>query len=428
MGAVLQDLWNKYVWNDAVSRGIPEGDLHTINGTILKSILAGDGYTGEPITVRKGLKISTVYTCITVRGKTMASLPLNIFRSADGRTEKISDHPTYYTLAHEPNEYMTAANFWRTIMLHHDAWGNGFARINRGSRQRPMSYDIWEPWEVSITKKDGNIFYNYKGETVSSWDILHFRDTTLDGICGLSPILENDNTMGMAIKLDRFQAMTLGARPPGILSYEGNLTPEAMAENRKTWMGGGSDVKVLSGRWKYDAIMNQADQAQFKEAKAANKVEICGIWQMPPTFVQDFERATFSNAEQSDLVYTKHTIIPVATNFEKEINMKCFFENEKATHFAKFNINGLLRGDMAARQSYYQSMINSGVILRNEARELEEFNGYEGGDVPLIQGAMIPGDEEGIEALRKKMETEVIPSAKPVNGKEKHLNGHGVLN
>ncbi len=107
--------------------------------------------------------------------------------------------------------------------------------------------------------------------------------------------------------------------------------------------------------------------------------------------------------------------------------MKLFFEREKNNMYTKFNMNGLLRGDMAARQSFYQSMINTGVMSRNEARGFEDLNEYEGGDVPLVQGAMIPADQQGIDALRKKMETEVIPSATKPNG-TKHINGHGVLN
>lgn len=415
-------------WGGSHSRGADYDGLPTINGTILQSIMGADNFTNEPITVRKGLKISTVFTCVNVRGKTLASLPLGIFKSENGKTEKLNDHPAYYALSHEPNDYMTAANFWLTIMLHFDGWGNGYARINRDSRNRPSTYDIWEPWEVTITRSEGRLWYHYKGETVSSWDILHFRGYSHNGICGISPILENEITMGMAMKLDRFASLTLEARPPGTLTYEGNLTPEQKAENKKEFQNQGSFIKVLSGRWKYEAIMNQADQAQFKEAKESNKKEILGIYQIPPPFAQDYERATHSNAEQSDLVYAKHTVTSICTNFEKEINMKVFYEREKSTHYAKFNMNGLLRGDMAARQSFYQSMVNSGIYLRNEARSFEDLNEYEGGDTPLIQGAMIPGDEQGIEALRKKMETEVIPSAKPVNGKEKNLNGHGVLN
>lgn len=414
-------------WGGPEKRSADYDGLQTINGSILQSILGLDNYTNERVSVRKGLKIPTVFTSVTVRGKTISSLPGNVFRENGNKKENISDHPAYYVLSQQPNKYMSSANFWLTMMLHVDAWGNAYARINRDSRERPASLDILEPWEVSITKHEGDIWYNYKGDNYNNRDVIHLRWYSFDGVCGRSPILENDTTMGTAIKLDRFQSMTLGSRPPGILSYEGNLTPEGKAENKKEWKDGTSDVKVLSGRWKYEPIMNQADQAQFIEAKEANKKEIYGIWQIPPTFAQDYERATFSNAEQSDLIYAKHTITPIATMIEKEVNMKMFYEREKSNHYYKLNMNGLMRGDLASRQSFYQSMVNSGIYLRNEARSLEDLNEYEGGEVPLIQGAMIPGDEKGIDALRKKMETEVIPTTKPV-GKEKNLNGHSILN
>jgi HK97 family phage portal protein len=417
LGAKFQNWINRNFWEFSGSYdGLP-----TINGTILQSLFSGDNLTDENITVRGALRISTVFTCINVRGKTLASLPLNVFKSEGGKTEKLSDHPTYYALSQEPNDYMTAANFWLTIMLHFDAWGNAFVHINRDSRQRPSTYDILEPWEVTIKKSEGNLYYDYKGERYSSWDVLHFRGYSYNGICGISPILENADTMGMAKKLDRYAALTLGSRPPGILSYEGNLTPEAKAENKKEFQTGGvSTVKILSGRWKYDPIMNQADQTQFIQAKSKNQNDIYGIYQIPPTFAQNFERATFSNAEQSDLVYAKHTVTPIVTNFEKEMNMKVFYEREKSTHYVKFNMNGLLRGDLAARKEFYQSMVNTGVMNRNEARDLEDLNPYAGGDDFLVQGAMAPAD-----LLRKKYEKELLPTAEPV---KKHLNGHTVFN
>lgn len=424
MGAVLQDLWSRYVWNGS-KRSYPD-DLTTINGTLLQSILTGDALVDEKINIREALRISTVWTCIHVRGLTMASLPGNVIQENGGRKENLTDHSVYYSLAHEPNEYMTSAVFFITLLLHYDAWGNAFARINRDSRNNPVSYDIWEPWEVTISKEKGNLYYTYKGETVSSWDVLHFRSYSFDGICGRSAILENSTTMAMAKKLDRYAGLILGAQPPGVLSYEGQLTPEQRAENRKLWQQRNKgDVAVLSGKWQYNPIMTPGDEVQYTQTKDKIQQEICGIWQIPLTFVQNFQRATYSNAEQSDLVYAKHTITPICRIFEQEINMKLFFEREKKNTYWKFNMNGLLRGDLAARTAFYQAMVNGGIYLRNEARSLEDLNEYDGGDVPLIQGAMIPGDQEGIEALRKKMETEVIPTAQPPKPK---MNGHTVLN
>jgi HK97 family phage portal protein len=427
MGARLQDWWTRNIWDVSQRSHLEYDGLSTINGSLLKSILIGDHVTDEPVSIRSGLRVSAVYTCVNVPACTIASLPINVIQESKGKKEVLADHPVYWLLSQEPNDYMTAPVFWHTIMTHVGAWGNAFAYINRDSRQKPSSLDLWEPWKTEVSIHDGQLWYRYdKGEWVTSWDVLHYRFNSLDGICGLSPILENTDTVGMAIKLKRYASLILGAQPPGVASYEGNLTPEQKAENKKEWKSGSKgDIKVMSGKWTYSPIMTPGDEVQYNETKRANERDIYGIWQLPPTFAQNFERATFANAEQSDLVYAKHTITPKCVNIEKENNMKLFFEREKATIGTKFNMNGLLRGDLAARQAFYQTMITSGVYKRNEARNLEDLNPYDGGDVPVMQGAMIPADEEGIEALRKKMEKETIPSATPAQTK---LNGHSVFN
>lgn len=424
MAARFQDWVNRNIWETS-KRSYSDG-LQTINGSILQSLFSGENFSNENVTPRGALKITPAYISVNVRSNTMASLPLNVIREQNGKKEVMTDHAAYYPLAHQPNAYMTAPNFWKTIMLHIDLWGNGFAYINRDSRNRPVSFDIWEPWCTTITHSEGELYYTYKGQTEHSDNVLHFRFLSLDGVCGLSPVYENSNTLGMALKLQRYSSLILGAQPPGVLSYEGNLDEKQRAQNKESWGSMDGKIKVLSGKWNYQPIISEADATQFIQTKEANEREVYGIWQLPPTFAQNFIRATYSNAEQGDLAYAKHTITPPATNIEKECNMKLFFEREKANTYTKFNLNGLLRGDMAARQSFYQSMINTGVMKRNEARSFEDLNEYDGGDVPLIQGAMIPADTEGIDALRKKMETEVIPSATKPNGTK--VNGHSILN
>jgi HK97 family phage portal protein len=213
----------------------------------------------------------------------------------------------------------------------------------------------------------------------------------------------------------------MGNRPPGILSYEGNLSPEQKAENKKEFSSGNTgEVKVLSQRWKYQPIMTPADETAFAVSRRQNKTDLLGIWQMPPQFVQDLERSTFSNAEQMDLVYAKHTIVPPCRNIELENNLKLFKQSEKKTMYTKFNLNGLLRGDLAARQAFYQAMVNSGIMSRNEARSYEDLNPYEGGEDFLVQGAMILADK-----LREMMESKMIPSAPTPKPK---LNGHAHVN
>jgi HK97 family phage portal protein len=435
--ALLHDFIDRYVWPVKRSGWLGYQDAITdANGQLLTSIFSLDNVAGEVVTERNALQNATVFTCTNVRGNTIASLPCNVIQERDNKKQVLTDHAAYYLISQEPNSYMTAATFWKTVMLHVDVWGNAYAYINRDSRQRPSSLDMWEPWNVSITQEGGQLWYRYNGSgPVPGRDVLHYRFYTWDGICGRSPVLENRQTIGMAMKLDRYSAQLMASRPPGVLSYEGNLNSEQRAENKKQWNAGGvNDVKILSGRWSYQPIMSSANDTSFTTAKQENQKQLCAIWQMPPTFVQDFSRATFSNAEQMDLVYAKHTVTPICRAIELENNMKLFFEREKMNTYTKFNMNGLLRGDLAARQSFYQSMVNTGIMKRNEARSLEDLNPYDGGDVPLIQGAMIPADEEGLNALREQMATKVLPTVQEeeedgktsLNGKHKINGGYYV--
>lgn len=416
--ALLRDFIDRYVW--PVKRDYTGLDgLPTINGSLLDSILGYDNTTGENVTPRSALRNTTVYGCVNVRGNTIASLPVNVIQENGGKKTVLTDHAAYWLISQEPNSYMTAANFWKTIMLHVDVWGNAYAYINRDSRRNPTSLDIWEPWCVSVNVEDGTVWYTYKGETVPGRDVLHYRFYSFDGVCGRSPVTENQSTIGMGIKLDRYSALLTGKRPPGVLSYEGNLTPEQKKQNKDEWQSGATgDIKVLSNRWTFTPIMTPADDSAFAAAKAKNFQETCSIWQMPPTFMQEFGRATFNNAEQIDLQYSKHTITPICRSIELENNMKLFFEKEKMNTYTKFNMNGLLRGDLAARQAFYQAMVNTGIMNRNEARGYEDLNAYDGGEDFLVQGAMVPAD-----MLREMMTSKMIPAAEQAPPLTKKLNG-----
>jgi phage portal protein BeeE len=63
--------------------------------------------------------------------------------------------------------------------------------------------------------------------------------------------------------------------------------------------------------------------------------------------------------------------------------MQLLSPDERRRYFAKFNVAGLLRGDMAARAAFFRDLINVGVMSPNEARDREDMNPREGGDVYL---------------------------------------------
>ena len=54
----------------------------------------------------------------------------------------------------------------------------------------------------------------------------------------------------------------------------------------------------------------------------------------------------------------------------------------------KFNYEGFLRADTAARSQHYQSALANGWMNRNEVREKEDLPRMDGGDIYTVQSAL----------------------------------------
>jgi hypothetical protein len=70
---------------------------------------------------------------------------------------------------------------------------------------------------------------------------------------------------------------------------------------------------------------------------------------------------------------------------------KLFFEDQQGIFDVKFILDGLLRGDTAARSQYYHNAILDGYMSLNEVRELEGLQHKEGLDdmlYPLNSGVV----------------------------------------
>ena len=67
----------------------------------------------------------------------------------------------------------------------------------------------------------------------------------------------------------------------------------------------------------------------------------------PPVFLQDLSTGTFSNVEQQDLHFVKHTLRRWIEQAEQEMNLKLFGRESDLS--VRFNVDSLLRGDLKTR-------------------------------------------------------------------------------
>ena len=109
--------------------------------------------------------------------------------------------------------------------------------------------------------------------------------------------------------------------------------------------------------------------------------------------IGDLEHATFSNIEHQSLEFVKYTLEPWLTRWEQGISRGLLKPEEKGRVFAKFNVDGLMRGDYASRMSGYATARQNGWMSANDIRALEDLDRIppeQGGDLYLVNGNMVP--------------------------------------
>lgn len=375
------------------------------------SLLFGRSTSGKTVNERTALQTTAVYACVRILSETIASLPLHVYRYTEGGKAKDTEHVLYTLLHDEPNPDMTSFVFRETLMSHLLIWGNAYSQILRDRSGQVIGLYPLLPDQMSVHRSEkGKLYYVYnryeednpnfqeKGSIVlSQEEVLHIPGLGFDGLIGYSPIALAKNAVGMTLACEEYGASFFGngANPGGVLEHPGILKDPGKV--RDSWNAvyqgtrNAHKVAVLEEGMSYKQIGIPPEEAQFLETRKFQINEIARLFRIPPHMVGDLEKCSFSNIEQQSLEFVKYTLDPWVVRFEQALKKSLLLPEEKKTHFIKFNVDGLLRGDYQSRMNGYAIGRQNGWLSTNDIRELEELNPIppeEGGDLYLINGNM----------------------------------------
>jgi HK97 family phage portal protein len=352
------------------------------------------------------LRLSAVWCCVRLITETIGSLPIAVYRrDSQGNKTKDQNHPVA-KLLRAPNELMTPVEFFEAMQMRLVTCGNSYAEITRSVVSgEPISLTPLRSQQVSRVRKDGVRFYRYsydgKVREIREENMFHLRGFG-DGELGLSPIGYAQEQLGLAKAQESYGSKFFenSARPGGYLKVPQFLNPAQRTQMLDVFnnlhQGEPHKLGLLEGGIDYVAAGIPPDEAQFIESRKFSVVEICRIFRTPPHMVFELDRATFSNIENQGIEFTMYTLRPYLTRWEQRINKKLF--EAGSDHFAEFNLDGLLRGDSAARTAYYSAALQNGWMNRNEVRAKENMNRIEGGEEYTVQVNLTPLDQLGVPA------------------------------
>ena len=373
----------------------------------------GNSNSGVRVDELRAMQTSAVYACVKILAETVASLPLHLYKKGkNGKNETAEQHPLFSCLYETPNDEMTSFEFRETMMTSLLLWGNAYARkIKKNGHVTELWYLKPNLMTVERDTQTGKIKYTYSDDITNQTyvyrpdQVFHLKSLSIDGVTGLSPIAQAREAVGLSLATEEYGAKFFGngARPGGVLEHPGILKdPEKLRESwNKVYQGtrNSHKVAVLEEGMKYHTIGIAPEDAQFLETRKYQVNEICRIFRVPPHLVGDLERATFSNIEHQSIEFVQHTICPWLVRWEQAISRSLLDEKERLLYFAKFNVDGLMRGDYKSRMEGYAVGRQNGWLSANDIRGLEDLPPIpkeQGGDVYLVNGNMMTATQPTI--------------------------------
>lgn len=367
------------------------------------SFLGLDGHSdyGERVSIDTALGVPAIWAAVNFLSGTLAGLPCKVYRRTGSGRKEISGGIA--TLLHDAvNDEMSSFEWRKYFFDQVFTQGRGVSFIERTATGRPINIWPLEPEKLTVRRVDGRRLYDYRdGDRKITYEASEVIDVPFmlksDMLSHRSPILSNKDVIGLAQAVTKHGARFFmnGGVPPfviqGPFQTPGGVqraSEELDQAVRKAAKENRLALAVPAGH-ELKSIGADPEKSQLVETQRFMIEQVARIYSIPPTFLQDLTHGTFSNTEQQDLHFTKHTIKRWIEQFEQEMNLKLFGRNSNS-QFVEMNVDGLLRGDFKTRMDGYAQGIQNAILTPNEARRRENLPDDAGGDGLLVQGATVP--------------------------------------
>jgi HK97 family phage portal protein len=237
------------------------------------------------------------------------------------------------------------------------------------------------PDRVQLRIEQGRKRFQIDGQSFDQSEVMHVKGFTLPGhIFGVGLLQAQRQGLGTAIALNEYAARYFsgGGQPSGIL-YSSNPDLDAAEALllKQQWMnhyGGRSrEPAVLNESTKFEAISDNAGDAQLVESRTFDLTEIANMLGLPAYYLgAPNSSRTYSNIENEQQQLLRFSLAPWMIRFEQ-----AFSDLLPRGQVAKFNVDAFLRTDTLTRYQAHKIGIDGGFLTADEARLLEDLQPLE---------------------------------------------------
>lgn len=352
--------------------------------------LSGRTLAGVDVTETSALQNTAVLRAVTLIADTIAGFPIRTYRDRASSTSPAGEREevTLPLFAGEAYPDMTWFEWKELMLVHALLWGDAFSlKIRNEGGDKIARVLPLPPDKVDVRRQDprrtpgnpsGKEFrLAGQSEWLSPAQVMHVPGIGYDGVRGLSLIGLARQAIGVAIAAEQVGAKLFdsGLLNGGFLQAEREITETEARAAKQSWREKVSgvvrsyEVAVLANGFKYVPATIPPKDAQWLDTRQFGIQEVARLYGIPADLLMDNSATGNTNVEDRATSLVKFGLQHWVDRFE----------NRMTTHLVplgtvvELDMRNLLRGDAAARASYYTAALNpaTGWMNRNEVRALE---------------------------------------------------------
>jgi HK97 family phage portal protein len=380
---------------------------------------------------RKGtdnaLGLSIAIQCAGIKARDIAKAEMQLWRKQGSayRLVPSSGHWFARMLARRPNDYHSWPEFWRLVLMHYFISQNAYIWKDIRTNGEVIGFYPLPPARVVPLTIGRRMFYEFRpatefergllGENPIRFPedrIIHLRGRMYDGVTGLSNEKLGDPLFDLIGSIARFQTNLFknDARQPIVFESKsanfgtGDQADAAFrrlkAQLREAVykMAAYGDPILLEAGYEAKVIAQTARDAMTAEAFNNAVQRVCFLMEIPPSKIYALESVKYDNQATLNAQYATEILKPAAKDISEKFRLSLFTPEEQEIYWPEFDQLELLSGDPATLTEVVDTLLKSGVITINEARERVPLGLNplaKGGDVRYLPTSFALVDEDG---------------------------------
>ncbi|MGJ6124701.1 phage portal protein [Mycolicibacterium sp. Y3] len=337
---------------------------------------AAPSLAGVSVSETSVMGLAAVYRSVQIIAGGIATLPLRALHESDGITQRVPswlDNPGFGLTRFELIETTLAH-----LLLHGNAYlahvYNGAGLLHSVSPIHPLSVAVEvdrqgvKSYRVSLN--DGT------QRTFTDATLTHIKNTSLDGIHGLSPLqLARHGAFGTAIAADKSAASLFGRGPTvsAIATVDDDLAEEdapAFLEGLNRGLTGEANagaIGLINRKATIHPLSISNEDSQWIQARQFQKAEIATIFGVPDSLVglNDKDSSWGTGIAEMHRAMVAHTFNHWTSRIAERLSLLL-----PSGRKAEFDYKGLLAPDPKTEIELLIAQVDAGLLSHAEARQI----------------------------------------------------------